>query len=252
MKKFDNNIITWLLSTGLDEQRARLYLVCLSKGTASAKKLAEELGISRTAIYDNLDHLREKGYIQEIKEGKRKLYVALHPKELYKRFEAQKEQLKDLLPDFLSIYAEESKTPFVQVFKGKYAAREVYEDIISVAKKEYVYFSPPQLTAQMVEQKYMKRWIQRRIKKDIFARSLRVRGKDVPQIKEYNQVEGYKRDMRYLPSNVDLKSSIYIYENNIGVISTVGENVAFIIYSPDLAYSMKQIFNFLWQVGMKN
>ncbi len=251
MKTFDNNLLAWLLSTGLDEQRARLYLAALSAGSASAKELADNLGMKRTAVYDNLEHLKDKGFVQVVQEGKRKIFVALHPKELLKKIESQKEQLKDLLPDFLSIYADKSKTPFVQMFTGKFAAREVYEDILRSVKDEYIYLSPPQLTAKMIEIRYMKKWIERRVKKGIRSRSLRVRGKDVPNISEYNLQEKYLREIKYLPSNIDLKASIYVYGNNIGVISTVGEGVAFIIYSPDLAFSLRAVFEFLWQVGMR-
>lgn len=40
------------------------------------------------------------------------------------------------------------------------------------------------------------------------------------------------------------------YENNIGVIATRKEGAAFIIHSPDLAYSMRQLFDFLWSVSL--
>lgn len=252
MKQFDSNLLTWLLSIGLDEQRARLYLAALSAGTASAKDLAADLGMKRTAVYDNLEHLKDKGLVKIVLEGKRKTFVALHPKELIKKIEGQKEQLKDLLPDFLSIYAGASKTPFVQMFTGKFAAREIYEDILRSAKDEYIYLSPPQLTARMVDADYMKKWIERRVKKKIRSRSLRVRGKDVSNIPEYNLQEKFLREIKYLPSNIDLKSSIYIYGNNIGVISTANEGAAFIIYSPDMAFSLREVFEFLWQVGMKD
>ncbi|HCU32198.1 TPA: hypothetical protein DIC21_05725 [Candidatus Uhrbacteria bacterium] len=251
MKKFDNNLLSWLISTGLDEQRAKFYLAALSKGTATAKELADELGIKRTAAYDNLERLREKGLLQVVKEGKRISYVALHPKELLKKVEAQKEQLKDLLPDFLAIYAEKSSSPFVQMFTGKFASREVYEDILKVGE-DYIYLSPSQLTAKMVDPVFMKKWIARRVTKGLHSRSLRVRGQDVPDISEYNQEEKFLRQIRYLPSNIDLKGSIYVYGNNIGVISTEKEDSAFIIYSSDLAFSLREVFEFLWQVGMKD
>jgi len=251
MKKFDNNLLAWLVSIGLDEQRAKFYLAALNFGTATAKELAAEMGVKRTAAYDNLGHLREKGFLQIIKEGKRINYTALHPKELFKKIETQKEQLKDLLPDFLAIYAGKNPSPFVQMFTGKFAAREIYEDILKV-DKDYIYLSPPQLTAKMVDATYMKKWIARRVAKNIHSRSLRVRGKDVPAISEYNLQEKFLREIRYLPSNIDLKSSIYVYGNNLGIISTEKEGEAFIIYSPDLAYSLKEVFNFLWQVGMSD
>src|SRR3989344_2735974 len=113
----------WLMESGLDEQRAKLYLVALSLGEATAKELADEMKLGRTAVYDNLRVLEERGYVKVLHQGKRKVYLSLHPKELYKKFENQKKQLQDLMPDFMALYTEESRQPFVQLFDGKYAAR---------------------------------------------------------------------------------------------------------------------------------
>lgn len=243
------NLLSWLLSTGLDEQRAKLYLIALAKGEVTAKELSEESGLGRTAVYDNVRVLEERGYINTIRDGKRKIFVPLHPKELYKKFDSQKQQLKDLLPDFLSVYAGDSKQPYVQVFTGQYAAREVFEDILSTAKKEYVYFSPPQLTMSMVSKSYMEDWVKKRVKKGIQVKSLRVRDREVSSHKTFIEEKHYLRQIRYLPTYVDLKSSVYIYENNIAVISTRKEQSAFIIHSPDLAYSFGHIFKFLWGIS---
>lgn len=247
-----SNLHAWLLSTGLDEQRAALYLEALTKGESTASELADRMKIGRTAIYDNLRALEERGFIKTIFHGKRKVFIPLHPKELYKKFENQKQQLKDLLPDFLSIYASTNAKPFVQIFDGPFAAREVYEDILSVTKKEYVYFSPSELTLQTVDRSYIEKWIGRRVEKGIHSRSLRVKGKVVKGNAMFNEEEKYLRSIRYLPEYVDLKSSIYLYENNIGVISTKKEGSAFILYSPDLAFSFRQIFDFLWSVGLRS
>ncbi len=243
-----SNLLSWLLSTGLDEQRAELYLAALAKGEATAAELADAMKMRRTAVYDNLRILEARGYIQTIKHGKRSAYVALHPKELQKRFENLRDQLKDLLPDFLSLYAGSSNAPFVQTFQGPHAAREMFEDILKVVKDEYVYFSPQLLMAQMLDKSYIKKWIERRVKKGIHSRSLRVQGKNVSD-PVFSDEATFLRQIRYLPGYVDLKASIYIYGNNIGIISTRTENTAFIIHSPDLAFSLKQIFEFLWGVG---
>jgi len=246
------NLLAWLKEFGISEQRAELYLATLGKGQASAGELAKVVGLNRTAIYDNLRVLEAKGLLSSLHKGKQKIYVPLHPKELYKRVESQRKQLKDLLPDFMAEYAAASTQPFVQMFTGPLAAMQVYEDILATTKEEYIYLSPPTLTSHMVNSGEMKAWITRRVEKGIRARSLRVRGKDVPNVIEYNKQDGYLRSIRYLPAQMDLKASLYIYENNIGVISTTKEGVAFIIHSPDLAYSLKQVFGFLWSIGMKD
>ena len=248
----NTNLKSWLLGTGLDEQRAEIYLLCLSRGEAMASELAEDAKIGRTAIYDNLRVLEERGFVQMVQRGKRKVFVPLHPKELYKRIEHQKDQLKDLLPDFLGLYAGTTGHPSVQMFEGPYAAREVLEDILQVTQKEYLYLSPARETIQTVDVGYAKKWVERRVKKGIMSRALRVKSKMVDGEPVFNAQEGYLRQIRYLPTYVDLKSTIYIYENNIGVISTKKEGRAFIIHSPDLAYTFRQVCEFLWSVSMKD
>src|SRR3989344_664441 len=247
-----NNLLAWLQETGLDEQRANLYLAALNEGEATAKHLAEIVGIHRTAVYDNLRVLEAKGYVRSVREGKRHLYVALHPNDLYNRFESLKSQLKDLLPDFLALYAEKDTKPFAQLFQGEYAAREVYENILRTEKKEYIYFSPPELTLQVVNRRFMEDWVKRRVAKGIRSRSLRVKEKVVGNSPIFNSEADYLRQIRYLHGHVDLKAAIYIYGNNIGVISTKKEGSAFIIHSPDLAFSLKQIFEFIWQISTRS
>lgn len=252
MLSMQNNLLAWLESTGLDHQRANIYLAALSLGEATAKQLSEAVKIGRTAMYDNLRILESRGYMQTVREGKRRVYVPLHPKELYKKFESHREQLKDLLPDFLAIYAAKDTKPFVQLFQGHYAAREVYEDILRVEKKEYIYFSPSELTLQVIDRRYIEQWVKRRVQKGIRSRSLRVKAKVVPNAPIFNAESEYLRQIRYLHGYMDLRAAIYIYGNNIGVISTKKEGSAFIIYSPDLAFSLRQIFEFVWNISTRS
>lgn len=247
-----NNLVAWLEASGLDQQRSNIYITSLNLGEVTAKQIAKEVGIGRTAVYDNLRVLEEKGFIRSIRQGKRKVFVPLHPNELYKQFENRRQQLKELLPDFLALYAEKDTKPFAQLFQGPYAAREVYEDILRVEKNEYVYFSPSELTLQVVDRSFMEDWVKRRVAKKIRSKSLRVKSKVVPSAPIFNEENLYLRQIRYLHGYIDLKAAIYIYGNNIGVISTKKENSAFIIHSSDLAFSLKQIFEFIWQVSLRS
>lgn len=243
-----SNLLSWLLSTGLDEQRAKLYLLALNKGEAKASELAEQLGISRTAIYDNLKFLEQRGFLTKISEGKRQLFVPLHPDELYKRIDAQREQLKALLPDFLALFAAKAENPFVQLFRGKFAAREVYEDILRVAPSEYCYISDPAQTSRVVDRRYIKEWVARRVEKRIKVRAIRAYT-DEPIIDPiFAENQKLLRQVRYLPPSMVIRSTIYVYGNNIGIISGTREKNSVIIYSPDLAFSGRQIFEMLWEI----
>lgn len=247
----ESNLLAWLKTTGLDEQRCRIYLAAISLGEATAAELAKKTAVGRTAIYDNLRTLEERGFVSSIRRGKRLVFVPLHPKELLKKIEFQKQQLRDLLPDFLSIYADAGSTPFVQLFTGPFAAREIYEDILSSAKGEYIYFSPPQETIKRVDRRYIESWIGRRVAKGINSRSLRAQSKKIDD-PLFASGKEYLREVRYLHGQVDLKSTVYIYANNVAIISAKSEDNAFIIHSPDFTYTLKQIFEFLWGLSLRS
>lgn len=245
----EQRVLDWLMSTGLSEKRARIYLMVLSKGETSAGTLAQELKSGRTAVYDNLRHLEARGFIKTVHRGKRKVFVPVSPKDLYKELDRKKQRLKDLLPDLMSVFGNEGIQPFVQVLSGPYAAREVFEDLLAVTKKEYVYFSLPDESKLTIDRNFISKWVDRRVKKDIHSRSLRVRSKSKATDILFDEEKPYLRQIRYLPAYLDLKSEIYVYESSIGIITTRKEGAAFIIRSVDLAYSLRQLFEFLWRVS---
>jgi sugar-specific transcriptional regulator TrmB len=247
----NSQLLAWLVTTGLDEHRAAIYLAALSRGEATAAELAKDLKMTRTTMYDNLRILEERGYVRTVRHGKRKTFVALQPKELSRRIDEQRDRLKDLLPDFLSLAAGSSSSSFAQTFIGQYASREIFEDILQHADGEYAYFSAPGETIRTVDRRFMEAWIKRRVAKKIKSRSLRIKTKAAPANPIYTEEGPYLRQIRYLPAYVDLKCSIYLYDNRIGIISTSKEGAAYIIHSPDLAFSMKQLFEFLWGLGVR-
>lgn len=246
-----DNLKAWLQRTGLNELQAKTYLAALSTGSGEAREIADKAEVSRTGVYEYLEQLTKLGFLQEVRDGKRKKFVALHPKELAKRQQSIALQLKDLLPDFLALYARDAKAPFIQQFEGAHAARELFEDILTSGIQDYCYISAPKETYSAVDKVFMKEWITRRVKKGIQARALRVPTPDAPRDTVYTSEDEYLRQIRYLPSYIDLKATIYVYGNNVAVLSARDEQRAYIIYSPDFAFTMRSLFELLWGIGTR-
>lgn len=246
------DVYAWLTNSGLSSERAEMYLALLRRGEAGASELAKDISVKRTAAYDNLQALEKAGYITVVKHGKRFRFVPIPPKRIYEKFAERTKELKALLPSFVAIGQQDVGKSMVERFEGKYAAREVYEDILKTAKKEYLYLSPPELTLQTVDRAYIQEWIERRVKKGIHARSLRAPGKVIDKAPMFNDEAGYLRQIRFLPSYVDLKSTMYIYAGKVAVISTKKEGGSYILYSSDLAYTLEQVFEFLWSISTRS
>ena len=241
----------WLEETGLSPERARLYLVLLGLGRATALELANKLGQKRTTIYDQLQNLVLKGFCTQQRRGRQTVFIPLHPKELQSKVQKHGARLKELMPDFIAMLATNSSHPTAQIFEGEMAAKAVFEDILLHVKKEYVYFSPPRETIRMVDEGWMKKWVERRVKKGIRSRALRVQGRsdDKNYDPAFDQEKPFLREIRFLPTYVDLKSALYVYGNTVALISTKKEQTAAIIHSTDLAYSLNQLFTFLWSIS---
>lgn len=247
-----DHIQTWLEETGLDPQRATLYRSALSLGETTAKDLASATGLQRTAVYDNLRVLEQRGYVTSVRHGRRMVFIPLHPKELYRKFARQKQQLRDLLPDFLALYANKTRQPFVQLFEGPLGARAIFEDILLNANDDYVYLWPPQLTLATVDRSFLEDWVRRRVAKGIHARALHVKAHEVVNDPLFTDEAKYLRQVRYLPGHIELRAAIYVYGQNIGVIATKKESTSFIIHSADLAFDVRQVFDFLWGISLRS
>ena len=245
----DSKLITWLVDAGLDEQRAKIYLTNLSKGPLKASALAHECQVGRTAIYDNLKFLEERGYIHKYTQGSHVLYEALPPEELQSRFSTQLMHLHEILPDFMKLSFSSVAGPAIQLFKGKNSARNVFEDILKTSPKEYCYISNPIETYKTLTRKYIEGWIDQRVKKKIHARAIRTFNLKDPDDRIFGDEDRYLRKIRYLPQKIELFATIYIYGKNIGILSSYREEKSLIIRSGDLAKTMQQLFEVLWSIS---
>ena len=97
---------------GLTEKESKLYLTSLRIGPASMQVLARKANIDRGTAYHVAQTLGEKGLFAEIKEGKRPMFGAAHPRRLYEDVEEQKrmadqhyEIMQSMIGDLEELYS---------------------------------------------------------------------------------------------------------------------------------------------------
>jgi sugar-specific transcriptional regulator TrmB len=123
-------IINVLRSFGFSEYEAKAMLALLSRGPLSAKEIAEKSGIPRTSVYDVMNSLVSKGFV-EVFDRPRK-FRALRTVEilsiLSKRVNEGIEYLKRELPRM-----EEAEVEEVKIFRGELVLDKLKE-MVSEAK----------------------------------------------------------------------------------------------------------------------
>jgi sugar-specific transcriptional regulator TrmB len=103
--------INTLKKLGFSDKSAKLYLVLLSLGPSSVRKLAESTGLNRGIIYEILKDLQEMGVVKYYKEETKQLFVAEDPEKLREIIWQREQELKEmgnglnkLIPELQALY----------------------------------------------------------------------------------------------------------------------------------------------------
>ena len=102
---------------GYSEKEARIYLALLELGTSPASTIARFLSENRITIYSVLKVLVKKGLILESKKNTIQVYTALAPEILIEQERSKYEQLKNSLPELLSLMNTHTTKPRVTFYE---------------------------------------------------------------------------------------------------------------------------------------
>ena len=95
-----------LQGMGFTDKEAKVYLTCLKSGTCTVAKIAESAGVKRPTTYVMLKQLMDKELVELVKKGKKTYFSALHPHQLKKHVEKERDlltQKESILTELLPI-----------------------------------------------------------------------------------------------------------------------------------------------------
>src|SRR3989338_5967902 len=126
-----------LTKIGLTNNEVKVYLDLLGMWSTSAGDLIKKVELHRTAVYDILERLIEKGLVTYVIIGRIKHFEVVETRQLLDYIEHQKDELDDhkkeiekILPE-LSMKRKLSKeSQEATIFKGKKAVKTIAEDVL--------------------------------------------------------------------------------------------------------------------------
>ena len=135
----DNNSIGHLISSlmglGVSELETKIYLALLDNGEMSPYQIAKKVDISRSSIYNALQHMVNKGMVEEVPE-ETVMYLAQDPEVLIRKLEGDyKKNISDALHG-LKAYMETSYEEKYSILHGKEIILERVRKIIRNAGQE--------------------------------------------------------------------------------------------------------------------
>lgn len=238
---------------GLSPTTEQIYERLLRYGPASARQLAENLGIPRPSVYDHTKTLLEKDLVTELERNSIKVFAVSDYQKLpqllerkIEELEAGKTALKELLPN-IAIQTEHLE-PRVKFYTGTEGVKQVLNDMLWHSNTDTLTMWPSQEMMNVLGPEYLKNLNRKRILRNISIRGIWPRNSGL-SFKDYPFMgvgKGFLRELREAPPGMSWNMSYWLYGDKVAFISSKGETFGFVVQSQDFVGLLRTQFEVLW------
>jgi len=241
-----------LLKFGLTEGEAKVYLALL-KGSSAKSEIIKNSGVSSSIVYEIIEKLIKKGLASyAVVENKKKFYAS-NPEKLFDLIEDERKRIENLNKDanriipFLKQITKE-KTLFANTYKNSDGLKAMLKEIEYEVKrgeiKEWLAMGVTSYKNESFNRLWLKWHKSFRAKHKIKARFIFCEKGS----KYYNDLKKTSlSEVRYLKS-IPL-SCITVAGNSSFIMKYANYPYFLHIKDIDVANTMKEIFNFLWNIA---
>lgn len=234
------NVLTHL---GLSSTESRVYLSMLELGPSSVQNVAKKAGVSRTAAYEIIGALQEKGLASTFNKGKKKLFSAEDPDQLQRYFKARLHDMKgmlgalrDMMPELM--LAKAGDRPRVRYHKGREGLRALFRDVAAVRTKELREMVDMDKTYNVVGEDLIVS-----LRSGVSFEHIKVKVLHRGEVRIPRKNSTY----RTLKSSLgDFQGIVWVYSNRVAFISLAGELESIIIESDIFSDLMGVMFDAAW------
>ena len=250
-------ILEELISLGLTEVEAQIYLHLLKNGSKTPLEMSRETNINRTKIYRLIDLLREKKLIEQFGSNRGLKLRAAPPSNLELLVIAEDEKIKrnmELLPNIISslikIPANKNEKFEVIHYRGIDGLQQMLWNALK--SKEILLFGYENLN-QFVGKPFADKVRREEVKRDIHVREIG----NSPEYKQkdqsfYNSASEWEKVFQYKQisgSVLSIEHNVRVYDNTISIIDWKNGKVGIEITNKPLADMQRQIFWQFWKLA---
>ncbi len=227
---------------GLNDKQVKVYLACLELGSASVNKISNKAGLVRTTVYEILEALNRKQFVNFFLNRGVKYYSAENPEKIIRQIEDNATSLKNILPELRALDGSARHRPAVRFYQGKDGIKLIMEEILREAKELISFGSADDLFREMGD--YHQTFLTKRVKNKI---PLRVILRDTSKGRERKKLETqHLRQVKLLKGETEFNGLIFIWGNKIAMFSFKHDLIGIVISSDVLAETQRQMFNAIW------
>jgi sugar-specific transcriptional regulator TrmB len=243
---------SFLEGFGLDKSQIDVLLFLYAHGQTTVAEIARGCHIKRSTSYLVLDSVCQKGLANFIRKGSRRFYSAISPDEMRHLLTTGKEEAEKRLSEFDTLKSDfEALSPVgpdrprIRYLEGRSGMRELFDQMLKSGLHEEKYVGSPSLFQNALGKAYLQKFVARRI-------ALKIRSKAIwtwpYDLHPYKPGEQYLREVRYASKEFLAPTGVFIYGDQVSLLSAAREGFGVIVQSKDYFETMKSWFDSLWAI----
>jgi sugar-specific transcriptional regulator TrmB len=238
-----------LVSLGLSEKEAKVYLAALDLGPETVQKIAQKAGVNRPTAYVQIESLKEKGLMSQFEKGKKTFYVAESPERLSsllnafeKELEFKRAETSRILPALLDVFAGAGERPKVRFLEGVEGLKTIQQEFLkSKEKKIYGFTNLDELFKLIPDQDT---YSKKRASSGIESFMIYTK-KDGP-VENASDVKRLRTAKFMSLEKMPIRADLSIFDNKIILANYKSKPVGIIIENEGMAETLKAMFKFIW------
>lgn len=243
---------------GLDDAQVKAYLLLFDHGPLTASAFARELHIPRSSVYGLIKELQTLGVVTESASNGVKQFATVSLEALNELFQEKIDQLANAQREFSTVASalrerQSSKlvTPTFQLFRGEEELRHALKDMLLYYNLDTFAFWPIKEMLAVLSPDFFRYLNKVRIRNNLYTRAIWPADQvvDLDEHPYLGTGEGFEREIRIAPKEVDFSLGYWSYGTKVVFISSQKEQTGFIIESSELVATLKAQFDLIWQLS---
>lgn len=241
-----------LISIGLNEKEAKVYLSSLELGQSTVQSIALKATINRATTYFIIDGLMQRGLISSFNKGKKQYFFAADPERLLEILEKEKEQieskkenLQKLLPQLRSLNNKQSGRPLVRYYEGKEGISSMVEEVFREAKGTIYMAYSADAVQGIFSNKDQERWRKIRVDKSMSVKA--VYTKTDGKLGNIPKSESLKVPFEKFPISCDFA----VFNDKVRIASLKNRLTGIIIEDKEIASSFRALIDLALESAKK-
>ena len=227
------------IDLGLSATETKVYLAGLKLGPTSVQEIAKKAKLSRTATYDAVSQLQERGLISTFERGKKRFFSAEDPEQALAYFRQHIKHMEEKLDTFDRLMDElkmiaGGERPTVRFYEGDEALHALFNDMASVGPKEFLEVSNVDEVYKHLDAKYL-----HQIRRVLDPNRVKIR------MLHHGDLRAPRPNTVYHKLSDDLgkfHGDLWIYDDRLAFTQFVGKTVVVIIESKAFADLARVMF----------